>query len=99
MVNKNKIPCKDCICFAICKAQVTKYINDTFEDRKAVYLITPNLMAYYIFIDVLNVKCSIFTDWINENLKWVNRSKCFNKTYHTFVHKNGGLQIKCIKTI
>jgi len=56
----NNCPCKDCITFPICKAQVYEYLN-SYKNKVLI-----NERVYDIYEDILKPKCSILKDWINE---------------------------------
>ena len=59
-----KIPCKDCICFPVCQAQVINYIMENINKYKPIKYERMNL-TYYIYQDVLTFKCSIIKDWVH----------------------------------
>ena len=53
------IPCKDCICFPICKAQVCEFIDSCKKSPIANKL----FLAYR---DVLIKKCTIIYKWMDD---------------------------------
>jgi hypothetical protein len=69
-----KIPCKNCICFPICKNQVLK---KTFTNEM------------YIRLSVLHRKCKVFAKWYS-TVKYLNYyyikevKECFNAFYTTW---------------
>lgn len=63
------IPCKNCLIFPLCKAQVHEYINN--EKIKGVFLYDnyEGLRIYRAYCRVLEPKCSILYDWLRYTLK------------------------------
>lgn len=53
-----ELPCKNCLIFPVCKAQVIDYINNNVHIHKC----DPLTRAYIIYQNVLSSKCSILND-------------------------------------
>ena len=52
-------PCKDCICFPVCKAQSNEYMkqhSDIHSNKN---------YGYFTYTDVLGFKCSLIIKWVN----------------------------------
>jgi hypothetical protein len=68
-----KIPCKNCICFPVCKSQA---VGKTLADKMYVRLI------------VLHKKCKLFEKWYNRSYNsgypTAEVEECFNTSYTTW---------------
>lgn len=56
----NNIPCKNCITFPICKAQVISYINTHSN-------VSYTMPYYYAYQNVLSFKCTLIRRWAYES--------------------------------
>jgi hypothetical protein len=71
-----EIPCKDCLCFPVCKSQAV--MKNPIEEGDCVKL------------HVLNNKCILFTKWFllsNYYKSEIEVLKCFNATSSTWLVK------------
>ena len=57
------IPCKDCICLAICKSQVNDYINEIKYCRE----LTSANLSYNVYQSVLCNRCDLITIWFRDH--------------------------------
>jgi hypothetical protein len=68
-----KIPCKNCVCFPVCKSQA---IMEKFGGGR------------YIRIDILHKKCKVFVKWYDSRIIRCSITKevreCFNVSYATW---------------
>lgn len=69
MTKDVELPCKDCLIYPLCKAQVNEYMNN--NSGYAYKSISRPLANYIIYQEVLRPKCSIISNWVDiykENL-------------------------------
>jgi hypothetical protein len=69
-----KIPCKDCLCFPICKTQA---VRKNFQEKLCVILF------------ILDDKCELFSEWYR-SVEYLNNAKieivkCFGTTSAVWV--------------
>ena len=81
----NDIPCKDCICFPICKAQAHEYMNY----HKNGYILSVDHQfvnsMYYMLRNLLIKKCDIIKDWIyNPSYTSKRFTDCMNDIQELF---------------
>jgi hypothetical protein len=81
VASMKKIPCKNCICFPLCKNQA---VEKTFKNEM------------YIRLNILYKKCKLFVKWYDRSCGFEEYPKvrgkikeCFNVSYVNWLHRDG----------
>ena len=80
------IPCKDCICLPICKAQVNEYIHT----GKFKFTGTGLYQSYKM---VLRDRCSIIKEWVASASETCELNICFDAINILFVKYNPEIEV------